>query len=211
MVATRESLLTASAVKLYGRVIRGLEIDVAGARNELGGNRFLREQLETDTDSEGKPARPRLARIYGFSYSGRYTPLSRPALFLVHGKGAPASPRAAAIVQQPETERGDFAIDPRPGKEPDELRDDRPDFLPEDTSARLGTAPNSVDISGQAVKCCEFSSDLRVWEYDRGDFSLRLDVDSGPLERILIDAEEQRSDAMPYFRGAHARARGPGE
>ena len=45
MVATRESLLTASAVKLYGRVITGLNIDVEGARNELGANQFLREQL----------------------------------------------------------------------------------------------------------------------------------------------------------------------
>ena len=52
------------------------------------------------------------------------------------------------------------------------------------------------------MKCCEFSSDIRVWEYDRGDFSLRLDIDSGPLERILIDAELGSDDTMPYFRGA---------
>ena len=54
MVASRESLLTASAVKLYGRVIAGLSVNVANARNELGANMFLRQQLEA--------AEPQLAR-----------------------------------------------------------------------------------------------------------------------------------------------------
>jgi hypothetical protein len=213
MVARRESLLTASAVKLYGRVIRGLNIDVDDARNELGANRFLREQLEADSDSDGKYAPPRLARIYGFSYFGRYTALSRPAIFLIHGKGHPAAPRATAVVQNVEEQPGTLAIDPKPGPEAEdkpELPFERADFRDPDTSARYATGPNSVDFSGQAVKCCEFSSDIRVWEYDRGDFSLRLDIDSGPLERILIDREEA-GDEMPYFRGAKTRLRTPGD
>ena len=57
MVATRESLLTASAVKLYGGVIPASAIDVANARDELGGNRFLREQLE----------RPRASRSHALA------------------------------------------------------------------------------------------------------------------------------------------------
>ena len=48
-----------------------------------------------------------------------------------------------------------------------------------------------------------------VWEYDRGDFSLRLDIDSGPLERILIDAEQGADDTMPYFRGNRGADAGP--
>ena len=43
----------------------------------------------------GSAAAPKLARIYGFSYSGRYTPLSRPALFLVHGDGTAVTADAA--------------------------------------------------------------------------------------------------------------------
>jgi hypothetical protein len=193
MVATRESLLTPFAVKLYGREIRGLAVDVEGARDELGANRFLREQLAAGVQ-------PRLARIYGFSYFGRYTPLSRPAIFLVHGEGVPASPRAPIVAQRRAEEDGRLAIDPLPGEGANDPK----------TTARFSTGPNSVDISGQAVKCCEFSSDLQVWEYDRGDFSLRLDIDSGPLERILIDAEQGADDTMPYFRGQHTRMRGPG-
>jgi len=214
MVANRESLLTASAVKLYGRVIRGLSIDVHHARNELGANRFLREQLEADHDSNGDFAPPRLARIYGYSYYGRYMALARPAIFLVHGKGAPASPRAIAVVQPDRAQPGTLAVDPVPGVEQEDSPEtpfERAAFLDPKTAGRFNTGPDSVDVSGQAVKCCEFSSDIRVWEYDRGDFSLRLDIESGPLERILIDAEQGSEDAMPYFRGQHTRLRGPGE
>ena len=206
MVATRESLLTPSAVKLYGRVITGLNINVEGARNELGANQFLREQLAVGVH-------PRLARIYGFSYFGRYTALARPAIFLVHGRGDPASPRAPSAILSEEDARGNNparpAIDPAPGPEPAEIPNAVPDSTPPNNSARFNPGPNSVDFSGQAVKCCEFSSDMRVWEYDRGDFSLRLDIDSGPLERILVDAELGADDTMPYFRGQHTRMRGP--
>lgn len=159
MVASRESLLTASAVKLYGRVIAGLSVNVANARDELGANRFLREQLEA--------GEPQLARIYGFSYHGSYSALSRPAIFLVHGDGVPANGGASSTHQ-------------------------------------------ALDLTGKAYDCCEFADGIMVWEYDRGDFSLRLDIDSGPLERILIDAEE-RSEGPAYFRESKTRLRGPGE
>ncbi len=193
MVATRELLLTPSAVKLYGRVVAGLAIDVENARDELGANRFLRAQLAAGT-------KPQLARIYGFSYFGRYTPLARPAIFLVHGDGVPASPRAPIVSQRKADDSGALAIDPPPGSGTNDPA----------TTGRFSTGPTSVDSSGQAVKCCEFSSDLLVWEYDRGDFSLRLDIDSGPLERLLVDAELGADDSMPYFRGQHTRMRGPG-
>src|SRR4051794_6731392 len=88
MVSTGETLLSASAVKLYGRVIKGLSIDISEARSELGANGFLRSQLDP---AENADALPNLARIYGFSHGGRFTPLSRPAILLVHGAGEDAS------------------------------------------------------------------------------------------------------------------------
>ncbi|MCP4470849.1 MAG: hypothetical protein GY815_09210 [Gammaproteobacteria bacterium] len=30
-------------------------------------------------------------------------------------------------------------------------------------------------------------ADIKVWSYDKADFSVRLDVDSGPLEDILLE------------------------
>ena len=31
--------------------------------------------------------------------------------------------------------------------------------------------------------------DMKVWVYDKGDFSMRLDVETGTFERILLEAE----------------------
>ena len=190
MVSKGETLLSPSSVKLYGRVVKGLTISLDDARDELGNNRFLRNQLDRDLNDEFEPV---LARIYGYSYLGQYQPLKTASLFLVHGEGDLAAPLAAIV-----DSNGKFGIDTDPDGEPGAAK------------ARLATASSSVDASGVAAKNWEFSSDIRVWEYDRADFSLRLDVESGPLERILLGREEG-GDEMPYFRGQRTRLRGPGE
>jgi hypothetical protein len=48
----------------------------------------------------------------------------------------------------------------------------------------------NVDVAGVAAKDWEFSDgqDLVYWEYEKGDFSLRLDTEAGPLEQILLAA-----------------------
>jgi hypothetical protein len=178
MVATDETLLSPSAVKLYGRVIDGLKVDLTGAGNPLGANSFLRKQLKADDAC--------FARIYGFSFEGFYRPLSRPAIFLVHGPGDNASPPAAQV-KQGTTSKGAITIVPN--------------------DAFLDPATTPVDSSGVAAKEWEFSTDIKVWEYDQADFSLRFEVSSGPLDRILIDREEA-GDEMPYFRGSKTRLRG---
>lgn len=186
MVSTRESLLSPSAVKLYGRIVEGLTVNVAGARDELGGNRFLREQLERPA----KEPQPALARIYGYSHLGRYRPLSRPAIFLVHGPGEDAT---APAVKVNAVKGSSINI---------EIVAD---------NATLDPATTAYEKSGVAAKDWEFSTDIRVWEYDQGDYSLRLDIESGPLERILLDGDESGDDRMPYFGSRIVRRRGPGE
>ncbi len=53
---------------------------------------------------------------------------------------------------------------------------------------------SDVDTSGVVAREWEFAStspanrDLRYWEYDKGDFSLRLDIETGPFEQILLAA-----------------------
>jgi hypothetical protein len=56
----------------------------------LGNNNFLQMQLRAYPDQDGQedPRRPRLARIYGFSFEGHYYDLPKPAIFLVHGPGS---------------------------------------------------------------------------------------------------------------------------
>ena len=172
MVSQRESLLSPSAVKMYGRVIAGLSIDIADVRDELGANQFLRRQLEPGTD-------PKLAQIYGYSYFGHYQALARPTIFLVHGDGTPASPRVTALIIKEDGKDATFTI-----RTPVAGKLDDPPFSDPKNVARFGSGTVSVDISGQAAPCGDFAFDIRIWEYDRGDFSLRLDIDSGPLERI---------------------------
>ncbi len=46
-----------------------------------------------------------------------------------------------------------------------------------------------VPKSGEGADTATKTPDgLRVWEYDKADFSLRLDVTSGSLEQILLEA-----------------------
>jgi hypothetical protein len=58
--------------------------------------------------------------------------------------------------------------------------------------------PSTVDQSGVTGREWDFSgpldpskpanSDIFYWEYEKGDFSLRLDTEAGPLEQILLVA-----------------------
>jgi hypothetical protein len=47
--------------------------------------------------------------------------------------------------------------------------------------ARIGLA----NLDGTIV----FASDLQFWIYDRSDLTIRLDISSGSLQQLLIDAE----------------------
>jgi hypothetical protein len=48
-----------------------------------------------------------------------------------------------------------------------------------------------------------------VWVYDKGDFSLRMDVRTGPLEQILLEGELSSDVLKTFFGGASARLRTP--
>jgi hypothetical protein len=59
------------------------------------------------------------------------------------------------------------------------------------------TFPSTADQSGVAAREWDFSNntagnappkvnDIYYWEYEKGDFSLRIDLDAGPFEQILL-------------------------
>jgi hypothetical protein len=165
-----ETLLTQSAVKMYGRVLKGVKLEALGPNDssDLGFNKFLKHQL-VDKKFEGKrevdPAM--LARIYAFSFEGAFYNLPRPAIFLVHGHGA-------AI-------RGQGTYDD--GKGP------------------------VVDDSGIPAREFVFETDVRYWEYDKDDVSLRLDSFSGTLEDILIEAALSATSRSGFVSRSGAAAR----
>lgn len=84
-MADNETLLSVSAVHLFGRplsdlIIRGGPIYQGLSVPISGRNNFLRDQLGS--------ADAVMARIFAFSFEGIFVELGRPAIFVVHGPGA---------------------------------------------------------------------------------------------------------------------------
>jgi hypothetical protein len=132
-----ETLLAASEIKLFGRVVCGLKADLSG-HSSLGDNLFVKKQLMAPD--------ARFARIYAFSYEGQYYVLPKPAIFLVHGDGVPAK-----------------------------------------------------NVPGVAAKVWEFLGDILAWPYDKGDFSVRLDIETGPLDTILLEEALKSDHSSPQY------------
>ena len=91
--------------------------------------------------------------------------------------------------------------------------------------ARGSNTRSEIDTSGVMARDWEFSeptstNDIRMWEYDKGDFSIRLDIDSGQLWQILLEpmlrggtslssgADLRSSGADARISGADARISG---
>ncbi len=178
-----ETLLSASNVLLFGRVVTDLEVvQTTGGRRsgqishdpfnkvrqrESDGNRFL----ETAVDKNSA----RFARIYGVSYEGQFFDLSVPMLFLVHGDGDDAE----RVVNFSKSGGGD---------------------------ERQSRAPDEPSRSGLGAQDFSFADDLKVWSYDKSDFTVRLDVDSGTFEQVLLDIIFGTDVAgMPGVSGASVR------
>jgi hypothetical protein len=141
-----ETLLAASEIKLYGRVVSGLSVNLDG-HTSLGDNLFVRKQLEA---SEAK-----FARIYAFSFEGQYYVLPKPAIFLVHGPGVAAD-----------------------------------------------------DVPGVAAKDWNLLGDIQAWSYDKADFSIRLDIETGPLDKILLEDAVKPDHSSAQFGGSKVHLSG---
>jgi len=66
---------------------------------------------------------------------------------------------------------------------------------------------DTLPIAGFSAIPPRFVGGLLMWQYDQSDFSIRLDMDVGPLERILLDAEMGSSGG---YAGANVRLRQAG-
>ena len=68
-------------------------------------------------------------------------------------------------------------------------------------------APEEADKLGVAATAKSFPHDMMVWAYDKGDFSIRMDVQTGPFEQILLEAELSSEKLKTTFSGAKVRMR----
>jgi len=54
---------------------------------------------------------------------------------------------------------------------------------------RLSRSPGSSARTGLGSQIGALAKDMRVWVYDKGDLSMRLDAETGTFEQILLSAE----------------------
>jgi hypothetical protein len=53
---------------------------------------------------------------------------------------------------------------------------------------RAGRAPATADETGVAAQSYTYSDDMRIWTYEKDDLSLRMDVEAGSFEEILLES-----------------------
>lgn len=70
---------------------------------------------------------------------------------------------------------------------------------------REARAPAKTDLSGAGAQGYSFPEDMRVWSYDKGDFSMRLEVETGTFEEILLAAEVVSNSQGTSYSGANVR------
>jgi hypothetical protein len=59
---------------------------------------------------------------------------------------------------------------------------------PNPPPGRASMAPATADETGVAAQSYSYSSDMMMWPYEKGDFSIRMDVEVGSLEEILLES-----------------------
>ena len=60
-------------------------------------------------------------------------------------------------------------------------------------------------LTGLAAAGFDFADGLRVWSYDKADYTIRMDVDVGMFEDVLLDAALSGGADGMDARGMNAR------
>jgi hypothetical protein len=178
-----ETLLSPSNILLYGRVVQDLRVVHLDDSNTPVPPPEPVPQNETALHDPFAPGRKSANNFLADQLGNAYSTLARIYAFSYEG-GFYALPQPAIFLVQGAGE----PVDPRKIAE------------------LVARAPDSVDYTGVVAQDYQFSYDILVWSYDKGDFSIRLDVNTGPLEQILLDATLGRAGGA--YAGAEARISG---
>lgn len=106
-----DNLLSSSTVRMFGRVIQGVEVTGDISKESSGSvNQLLLKRLE-ESKGAGKdktldPNRPRFARIYAISFEGSFYNLPKPTVFLVRGEGSPVEGNTGMVATDLKFEKG---------------------------------------------------------------------------------------------------------
>jgi hypothetical protein len=182
-----ETLVGDSTIYLFGRVMKDIQLGLDEKDPE--------PDPEPDPYRIGRDGRPlrrlspnhfvidqlrspdaKIARIYAFSFQNEFFELVRPALFVVNGYGH--------TPLRSDDDRQDDDMEDRRGDE----RTQRDYAFP-------------LGLTGLAQMGGNLATELRVWAYDRDDYSVRLDVMTGSFDRILIEHEFAEEGLQGFVRG----------
>jgi hypothetical protein len=83
-----------------------------------------------------------------------------------------------------------------------------PEYPPVEGSERSSRAPTTSAYSGLVAQMGAFAKDMKVWAYDKGDFTLRMDVLTGTFEQTLLEMELAAPDGRGLSSGVMARSSG---
>jgi hypothetical protein len=159
-----ETLLTPSSIKLFGRIMTSLQL----VRNMHPGpshNNFLERQINAEDAI--------LARIYAFSFEGAFYEIPKPPIFVVHGEGTPVGNwDIPSTMDQTGVAGRDW-----------DFSGNNPHYHPNPAARVAGGAGQPAAPPAAAPPP---PNDIHYWEYEKGDFSLRFDIEAGPFDQILL-------------------------
>lgn len=66
-------------------------------------------------------------------------------------------------------------------------------------------SPRATSLTGLAAAGFDFADEVRVWSYDQADYTIRMDVETGMFEQVLLDAMFDGGTSGPDVSGMNAR------
>jgi hypothetical protein len=161
--------------------------------------RRIERTLRRQSMENGKAIDRIFARIYSFSFEGYYYKLPRPMLFLVSGAGEllqdrqPAGAELNGNAAKPAQNGGAAAKGERAKR--------RPGAAPQNEDPHSFRLKFNTKFTGLDAREWVFSEDIRVWQVDRKDMTVCLDVEVGNYQEILLDTMIAASRRAASSRG----------
>ena len=187
-----ETLLSPSNVLLYGRKLEDLQFKFVAPPSEVEPDDIVPPKSTSGEQActlTTPPAPPRLGNnnFLQAQLADENAVLARIYAFSYEGHYYNLAKPAIFLVHGP-------------GRDPEAYRPalDLP-------NARVDRAPADADRTGVASQDYSFSEDMRVWSYDKGDYSIRLEPDAGPFEQILLESELRTGGPQSHYSGKFSR------
>ena len=187
-MANQETLLSPSNVLLYGRIVKDLRLVPPVEQASKDGGKAAKERTKDAGEPPLEPPRLGANKFLEHQLQAKDAKLARIYGFSYDGHYYDLTSPTIFLVH------GD-GVDPQVPR-------------PAPPRERVSRAPANADLTGVAGMTGTFSEDMKVWAYDKGDFTIRMDIATGPFEEMLLEAELVAEDMQAHYSGQRVRASG---